>query len=569
MNTTAELLAQEQGTILKKWKGKLPIALVFPNTYSLAMSNLGMQLVYKIANNHPDIVCERVFLPETEGTPVSVESGRVLTDFPIILCALSFESDYLNFLRILLQAEIEPLVEKRNKNKDDKTPIIIGGGVATFINPEPLAPFIDMFAVGDAEVLLPELLELLVCVQKDQKGWQDEVLDQCSMQEGYYVTKKYSYKFDESHTFAGFEVDGKAPLPVKKKLCLDQEKSGHSELLTPNTEFASLFLAELGRGCSRGCRFCAAGFVYRPPRLWKSEAIISALEEMPEGCSRVGLLGMEMAHSDDLSAVATYLEGGECTLSFSSLRADALSDELVSLLRKSKLKTAAIAPDGSSERLRAVINKGLSEKDIIKAARLLVEAGIANLKLYFMIGLPTENDDDLTELVQLVGRIKEEIDKVGRARGRLTAITVSLNSFVPKAWTPFQYAGFAGVAELKQRIKFLRKELKPLANVKLKVDKPDNAYFQAVLAKGDRRLGYALLEMVKSGRNWRQVVKDYDLDPQDIVRERHKDEQFCWQIIDHAMNSDYLWKEYTKALSGKTTQPCDTAVCRRCGVCGE
>ncbi len=569
MKAPADLLAQEQGTIIKKWKGKLPIALVFPNTYGLAMSNLGMQLVYRIANDKSAIVCERVFLPEGGAPPVSIESGRLLSDFPIILCALSFESDYLNLLHILLAAGIEPYAEKRSGSDIPQAPLIIGGGVATFINPEPLAPFIDMFVVGDAEVLLPDLLDQLIGAAIKEHGWQDKVLDQCAALPGYYVPAKYSYVFNETGVFAGFQAAPGALMPVKKEVCLAQAEAGHSELLTPNTEFASLFLAELGRGCSRGCRFCAAGFVYRPPRLWPSEAIIAALQEMPEGCSRVGLLGMEMAHADDLAAVSKFLEGAQCSLSFSSLRADALSEELVSLLEKSALKTAAIAPDGASERLRAVINKGLSRKDIIKAAHTLVASGISTLKLYFMIGLPTEEDADLEELVDLVCQVKDEIDKVGKARGHLATIIVSLNSFVPKAWTPFQYAGFAGVAELKGRIKFLRSKLKVLSNVKLKVDKPDNAFYQAVLAKGDRRLAPVLLDMVRSGRNWRQVMKDHGLDPNEIVGARGKDEKFCWQIIDHSMNSDYLWLEYMKALSGKTTVPCDTSRCRRCGVCSD
>lgn len=569
MKASADLLAQEQGTIIKKWKDKLPIALVFPNIYRLAMSNLGMQLVYRIANDNPHIVCERVFLPESGGPPKSIESGRLLSDFPIIFCALSFESDYLNLLKIFLQAGVEPLAANRQESTGPQSPVVVGGGVATFINPEPLAPFVDMFVIGDAEVLLPGLLGKITAAFSTEQGWQRQLLDQCAALPGYYVPQKYSYEFTTAGDFAGFKVDEGAQFPIEKQLCLDQQQAGHSELLTPNTEFASLYLAELGRGCSRGCRFCAAGFVYRPPRLWRSEAIVSALEQMPAGCSRVGLLGMEMAHVDDLAQVARFLEGGQCSLSFSSLRADALGPELVSLLQKSGLKSAAIAPDGASERLRAVINKGLSKQDILSAARTLVEAGISTLKLYFMIGLPTEEDADLQELVDLVGEVKEEIDTVGRARGRLATIAVSLNSFVPKAWTPFQYAGFAGVPELKRRIKFLRKELKVFANVKLKVDKPDNAFYQAVLAKGDRRLGLALLEMARSGRNWRQVVKDHGLDPLAIVGPCQKEAKFCWQIIDHSMNSDYLWLEYTKALSGKTTQPCDTSQCRRCGVCGE
>lgn len=569
MNPSVDLLSQEQGTIIKKWKDKLPIALVFPNTYRVGMSNLGMQLVYRIANDHADIVCERVFLPEAGGPPVSVESGRVLSDFPVILCALSFESDYLNLLRIFLDAGIEPLAENRADSKDPGSSLVIGGGVATFINPEPLALFMDMFVIGDAEVLLPGLLAKLIAAHRQDQDWQQQFLRHCAALPGYYVPSCYSYVSTANGEFAGFKADPGALLPIEKKVCLDQDQAAHSELLTPNTEFSSLYLAELGRGCSRGCRFCAAGFVYRPPRLWRSAAIISALQEIPTGCSRVGLLGMEMAKVEDLAAVAAFLEGGQCSLSFSSLRADALSEKLVSLLQKSDLKTAAIAPDGGSERLRAVINKGLSRQDILKAARTLVEAGINNLKLYFMIGLPSEEDADLEELVGLVRQVKEEIDQVGRARGRLATISVSLNSFVPKAWTPFQYAGFAGVPELKRRIKFLSKEMKAIANVKLKVDKPDNAYYQAVLAKGDRRLGYALLDMVKSGRNWRHVLKDHDLDPLVIAGPREKEGRFCWQIIDHAMNSDYLWQEYTKALAGKTTKPCDTSRCRRCGVCSD
>ncbi|PLX51342.1 MAG: radical SAM protein [Desulfobulbaceae bacterium] len=566
MKNSAELLAREWGTIIKKWKGKVPVALLFPNVYHLAMSNLGMQLVYRIAGGHPDIVCERVFLPEEKGAvPVSVESGRLLTDFPVILCSLSFESDFLNLIKMLLQAGVEPLAAERR----GRPPLLIAGGVATFINPEPMAPFIDLYAVGDAEVLLPGLLESLAGVDFDRPDWPTVVLQEYAARPGYYVPANYRYRYDDSGDFAGMEAAGGALLPVEKRVCSAPEQAGHSELLTPNTEFADLYLAELGRGCSRACRFCAAGFVYRPPRLWRSKAIIRALQEMPAGCTRVGLLGMEMAHADELAAVARFLEGRGCALSFSSLRADALTDELVSLLESSKLKSAAIAPDGASERLRRVINKGLTRQDIITAARILVKAGVSNLKLYFMVGLPTETREDLGSLVELVEEVKVAIDEVGRARGRLATITVSLNSFVPKACTPFQYAAFAGVATLKERIKYIRRELKTLANVKLKVDKPDNAFFQAVLARGDRRLAYALLDMAQTGRNWRQVLKGHGIDPLAIVRARGRDERFCWQVVDHGMVDDYLWQEYGKALAEKTTRPCDTIRCRRCGVCGD
>ncbi len=560
----------ERGTFRKKWTGKLPIALVFPNVYELAMSNLGMQLVYTMLNGEEDMVCERVFLPPSAAMPRSVESNRPLGDFPVILNAISFEHDYLNLVRLLLWAGLAPLSTDRSESiLAAGEPLLIAGGVATFINPEPLAPFIDLFWVGEAEAGLVELLRPLAdSMATGLPTRQDFLQDAALAGHGSYVPRFYSYQFDADGSFSGIkaELPG-APLPIPKVIASPGSRVGHSTLLTPQTEFSDLFLVELGRGCSRGCRFCAAGFIYRPPRLWSSESILAALAEKEEGCERVGLLGMEMARSEDLAHLAAKIEQQACSLSFSSLRADALSPELISLLANSNLKTAAIAPDGASQRLRNVINKGLQETDLITAAQELVEAGVVNLKLYFMIGLPTEENEDIDEMVALVARIKETIDVIGRKRGRLTTILVSLNSFVPKAWTPFQYVGFAGVSVLKKRIKLIRSKLKPLANVRLKVDKPDTAFFQAVLARGDRDLAPALLAMVKSGRNWRQVLADYDLDPLLIAGPCQQEEPLPWQVIDHGMHAGYLWQEYQRGLAAKATVPCDTSRCKRCGIC--
>lgn len=561
---TLSVLDKEHGTILKKWKGRVPVALVFPNVYRLAMSNLGMQIVYRIANSFPGIVCERVFLPEDHSPPKSVESGRLLNDFPVVLCALSFEQDYQNLVKLFLLSGIEIFAGKRSKNsfsKDD--PLIVGGGVATFINPEPLADFFDLFLIGDAEVLLPDFLQSILELKKLNR---EKYLQSVETFAGYYVPSLIDYVWTDG-VFAGFKPKGDGALRVNKRVCHDVTISGHSEILTPDTEFSEMFIAELGRGCSRGCRFCAAGFIYRPPRQWDASAIVNAIKERPKSCKKVGLLGMEMTDPKALSTVSEYLLNESCILSFSSLRADAMTPELIALLKQSHLKTAAIAPDGGSERLRKVINKGLTREHLLEAASLLVEAGVMNLKLYFMIGLPSECDDDLDELVELVGEIKKTIDVIGKARGRLTTIVVSLNSFVPKGATPFQYAPFAGVSVLKKKIKRVSKGLKPLSNVKLNVDKPENAFYQAVLARGDRSVGAALVELVKSGRNWKQVFKSCGIDTLDVVRERTLDEKFCWDIIDHGMYPEYLWQEYQKSLLGKSTVMCDTSKCKRCGVC--
>ncbi len=561
---TVSVLDKEHGTILKKWKGRVSVALVFPNVYRLAMSNLGMQIVYRIANSFPDIVCERVFLPEDHSPPKSIESGRLLRDFPVVLCALSFEQDYQNLVKLFMLGGIEIVAKKRSRDCfSPGDPLCIGGGVATFINPEPLADFFDLFLIGDAEVLLYDFLQSVLDQDKYDR---DLFLQALDGRAGYYVPSHVDYVWADA-AFAGFKSQGNGTFPIKKRVCHDVTISGHSEILTPDTEFSEMFIAELGRGCSRGCRFCAAGFIYRPPRKWDAHAIINAIKERPESCQKVGLLGMEMTDPESLAKVSDYLLSESCILSFSSLRADAMTPELISLLKQSHLKTAAIAPDGGSERLRRVINKGLTKEDLLSAATLLVESGVMNLKLYFMIGLPTECDDDLDELVELVAEVKKEIDVIGKARGRLTTIVVSLNSFVPKGATPFQYAPFAGVSVLKKKIKRVSKGLKLLSNVKLNVDKPENALYQAVLARGDRSIGQALIELVKTGRNWKQVFKSCGINILDVVRERSQDEKFCWDIIDHGMDADYLWKEYQKSLLGKTTVMCDTAKCKRCGVC--
>lgn len=558
------LLENEHGTIIKKWKGRLPVALVFPNTYRLAMSNLGMQIVYRIGNAFPGIVCERVFLPEDLSEPKSVESGHLLRDFPVILCALSFEQDYENLVRLLLLAGLEPFAGQRGQHDFSAgNPLLIGGGVASLINPEPLAEFFDLFLLGDAEVLLADCLQGILDIDHRDRV---DYLQGVAHLEGYYVPSLYEYVWD-GEVFKGFHALGAGVVPVKKMMCHDVTVSGHSEILTADTEFSDMYIAELGRGCSRGCRFCAAGFIYRPPRKWQADAIIKALQQRPESCAKIGLLGMEMTDPADLSLVSEYLLAQSCTLSFSSLRADAMTPELLTLLQQSHLKTAAIAPDGGSERLRRVINKGLCRDDLLTAARMLVEAGVMNLKLYFMIGLPSETEDDLDELSMLVAEIKEEIDRVGKARGRLTTIIVSLNSFVPKGATPFQYAPFAGVASLKKKIKQVSRGLKGLANVRLNVDKPDNAYYQAVLSRGDRSLAKGLVERVKTRRNWKQVFKSCGIDLQQVLAERSKDEHFCWDIIDHGMRRDFLWNEYQRGLQAKSTPVCDTLKCKRCGVC--
>ncbi len=558
-----DLLAQERGTIRKKWAGRLPVALLFPNRYGIGASNLGFQLVYHLANQHPGIVCERFFLPPLGLPLLSCESRRPLRDFPVILYTASFEADFLNLLAMLAESGAPLLAAERG----EAAPLVIGGGVLAFMNPEPLAPFTDLFVVGEAEPVLPTILDALV-EQRPRPDRAGLLRDLATTVAGCYAPRFYAPAYHPDGTLAEVKVAEGLPKRVRKVVLSEAVVAGHSRLLSPQAEFADLFLTELGRGCSRGCRFCAAGFVYRPPRLWNAEAILAALRERPADICRVGLLGMEMARPADLARISGQLDAEGCALSFSSLRADALGPELVTLLGKSGIKTATIAPDGPSERLRRVINKGITREEVLTAARTLAEQNISQLKLYFMLGLPTETADDLAEMAALVREVKAELLAVGRPKGRLANITVSVSSFVPKPWTPFQYHPFAALTALKNGLQFLRRDLGREPNVRLAADPPASALLQAVLARGDRRLGLAFGDALVSGRSWQQALAARGLTPEFYAsRQRPRDELFPWETIDHGIRRDYLWAEYQRALAAKATPRCEVTRCRRCGVC--
>lgn len=548
------------------------------------MSSLGFQLVYSMLNERDDLVCERFFLTDDhQERPLSLESARPLGDFSIIFISVSFEFDYPNIVKILLAGEVEPLAAKRKDNSGNN-PLLVCGGVAVFMNPEPIAPLMDFCIIGEAEPLLEDFVTFLLEYHKKLNPEQ-LYLDGAQQFAGVYAPQLYTPRYDSKGRCSALVPHPGAPERIQRVSLHQCRKAGHSEVLTPLAEFADLYLTELGRGCSRGCRFCAAGFIYRPPRLWDSDAVVEALSRRPQGTKRVGLLGMEMAGSVTLDHIASYIMEGSCALSFSSLRADRINDKLLELLSRSDLKSVAIAPDGASERLRVVINKGLSRSDLMGAAHKLADAGIYKLKLYVMVGLPTETYEDLQEFIDLVAAMKNDIDEVGKKRGRLTEIFVSANCFVPKPWTPFQFHPYGisrrlsadetgsvkeALNTLKEKIAYLKGGLREIANVHFQSDKPDNGLFQALLSRGDRRLAEVFIDMATRQKPWKNSVKRNNIDIEKLIIAGYAGDDFLpWYILDHGINKDYLWHEYEKGFKHALTEPCNTAICRRCGVCGE
>lgn len=571
-------LVAETGTVRKKWKGRVPVALLYPNAYTVAVSNLGYQLVYSLLNLMDGVVCERFVYPDQHRSLRSLESSRPLTDFPLVFASISFEHDYPRLAAMLAAGGIEPFAVSRPEVIGPGSPLVVLGGVGVFMNPEPLAAFADLMVLGEAEPVLAPLVKNLFAWETTARL---ELLRQVAVSlPGCYAPAFYAFSYAGNGAVQGIQVASGMPEKITRVYTASADQAAHSTLHSPEAEL-DMFMVELGRGCGRGCRFCAAGFIYRPPRMWSSEAIVQGLEDRPAAVDRIGLLGMEMAQDDTIDRIAAWLEHSNCSLSFSSLRADRISTQTLSLLARSRLKSAAIAADGCSQRLRLLINKGLDEETLLTAAVRLVETGIVHLKLYVMIGLPTETETDLDELIQLVGRLQTMILPAGRARGRVTELTLSINCFIPKPWTPFQYCAFGGqtahtgpgdtasiVMVLKEKISYLRRMLSKKANIRLKFDHPDQALQQAVFSRADRRIAPALLDIGTGRFSFKQALRHRRLDPwQYAIRQRTRDERMCWDLVDHGIRDGYLWEEYQKAMAGIGTRPCEPLSCRRCGVC--
>jgi radical SAM superfamily enzyme YgiQ (UPF0313 family) len=552
------VLAKEVGYITKPHGDRLRVALAFPNTYWVGMSNLGFQTVYRLFNAEADVVCERFFLPPkqelagmlaTNTRIVTLESQTPVADFDVVAFSVSFEWDYVNVLTMLRLAGIPRYAAERTS----RHPLVVIGGAVTFVNPEPLAPFADVIAAGEGEVLVPSLGRAFAAAA-DRAG----LLRELSREPGFYIPSFYDPQYAADGSLAGYRTSADAPLPVRKAALRTTEAVDPpaTSIFTPDTEFGSRLLVEVVRGCANLCRFCWAGYNYLPVRPFPTGRILELAEAARPLASRAGLVSIALCDHPDIERILGRLKEMGYSISPASLRLDDLTEPIVRVLRESGERTITIAPETGSDRLRRVINKTVTNEEIVDRADVIFASGMQNLKLYYMIGLPTETDEDLVAIRDLTLLIRDRMLKHARLRGQVGRIGGSVNPLIPKPGTAYQWLPMTDAATIDRKSKRLRSLLAGIDNVYFNIKSERHSYYQALLSLGDRRLAPVIEAAERNGQNWRAAVAETGLDADHFLfRDRSRDSVLPWDIIDGGMKASFFRNEFAKGLREEWTLP--------------
>jgi len=564
-----EQLSEEQGYYIYPAGTRTRFALVYPNSYFVGMSNLGLHIIYRLLNEREDTACERLFLPERHQLPryestrtpvMSVETQTPLHEFGLIGFIVSFEMDYFNVLKLLALGKVKLRAAERGASD----PLVIAGGPCATFNPEPLSLAVDAFIIGEGEVIMPAFMDAYHA-GRQEGDTRAELLQRLARVPGVYVPSLYEHCYDEEGRLAEVRMLPGAPEKVRRQWVQDLDREpAHTVVLTDNTEF-NFYLVETARGCGRHCRFCMAGYCFRRPRNRSLPIIQQAVREaLPYG-KRIGLMGAAISDYPEIDALCRDILGEGLSMSVASFRADSVTEELVNSLARSGLKTLTIAPEAGSRRMRKVINKGIEEEHIFRAMRLGLSAGIQHFKLYIMLGLPFEEWEDVEAIVDLANRLKDYMEEQG-SKGTLT---LSVNPFIPKPFTPFQWSPMADRKYVERSMKHLTQSLRRRKHVVVNIESIKEAYVQGVLARGGRLVAEALmLAAVQGGpKSFKQAMKELALSPEkELFRERKQREIFPWARLDMGFSAEYLWSELQRARGLKPTPPCFEG-CHRCGVC--
>ena len=578
----------EWNSVVKDWdKTFIRIALSYPDLYEIGMSNMALPILYELLNSQPDVLAERVYAPwvdmaavmRTGGIPLfSLESKRPLKDFDIIGFSLGYELTYTNVLNMLHLAQIPVLASERN----DSHPVVIAGG-SCVLNPEPMADFIDFFVIGDGEEVLLELVNSFRDWKRAGKGApKKELFYQVATIPGIYVPSLYQVEYQADGSFKGITPTVAQAKPTIQRRIVTKLPPPVTKPVVPYIEVVhDRGAIEIQRGCSRGCRFCQAGTIYRPVRERSQSEVVEAVGELIANCgyneiSLVSLSTSDYAGIEELVANLSHrYHHQNLSLSLPSLRIDSFSVKLMEALPSRRKTGLTFAPEAGSERLRQSINKNTPEDELLKTAAAAFDQGWINLKLYFMLGLPTETIDDIEDIIQLV----DKVSSLGRkAKGKRPQLRISLSTFVPKPHTPFQWVAQAEEEQLNSKHKLLNLGLRR-KGIRPSWPDPKASLLEAALSRGDRQLGKVIYHAWQLGStfdawsehfnygNWLRAFEETGLEPHFYAqRERPLDEPLPWTHIDVGITTAFLKREYQRAIEGVETSDCRYKTCNACGL---